>query len=904
METEKLQKIEEIYHAALELPSAARAEFLRRACGENSDLLGEVESLIACDEEVSAQFLEIPPASLVAELLSENEENNLLGKSVGHYKIKKLLGRGGMGEVYLAEDTKLDRRVALKFLPPKFVQNKDRMNRFIREAKAASALNHPNIITIHEINEFDGTHFIATEFIDGQTLSEFLKNNPLCLETALDIAVQIASALDEAHTAGIVHRDIKPDNVMIRANGLVKILDFGIAKLSEGKGKKEKSKKEEPELIGVSPPHLSGSLASHPTSFGTIIGTADYMSPEQARGARVDTRTDIFSFGVMFYEMLSGKLPFAGARGSAEIIAAIISAEPRALGHTEAAPEIEKIITKCLRKNRDERYQTIKDVLIDLREARRNLPERERRAVFPTDAGDPATQRREAAPTTEIVLARWLSKKLFAVSLLVLLVSSVAFFADRYFNQNRRIESIAVMPFVNASGNNDVEYLSDGMTEMLISNLSNIPNLSIKARSTVFTYKGRETTPGRIGAELNVDAVLLGRLVLRGDELKLNLELVDAASQSVLWSENYDRKMNDLAALQIEIANDVSEKLRLKLSAAQQKQVAKIYTTDAEAQQMYLKGRFYWNKRNIKDFALAIGYFKQAVKKDPNYALAYSGLADTYALMPLYGNFRPRQYMPQAKEAALKALELDENLAEAHASLGRILNSYDYDWTGAEREFKRAIALNPNYPTAHQWYAEFLAFGGMPDEALEEISKALELDPFSLTINRIKGNVLSFAGRHDEAIAQLNKTAEMYPENALVRFNLGDAFVSKAMRSEAVAQYLIAFRLDGKPAAELQRFEDVYQNNGWEGFWREYLEDLLKQRKILLEKDENAYFNNESLALAYAATKDRESALEFLNKAYEERAPELITLKMTAFYDFLDDDARYRKLVANIGLPE
>jgi adenylate cyclase len=362
--------------------------------------------------------------------------------------------------------------------------------------------------------------------------------------------------------------------------------------------------------------------------------------------------------------------------------------------------------------------------------------------------------------------------------------------------------------------------------------------------------------------------------------------------------------MKDLALLQREVAGDVSNKLHLKLTTAEQRQITKTYTTDSEAHQLYLRGRFHWNKRNIRDFKRAVAYFEQAVEKDPNYALAYAGLADTYALMPLYGGLRPKDFMLLAKRSAVKALEVDENLAEAHASLGRLLNSYDFDWPGAEREFVRAIELNPNYPTVHQWYAEFLAFSGRHDEALREISRALELDPLSLVINRMKGNILSFAGRQDEALAQLNKTADLYPENALVRYNLGDIFTLKGMRREAVEQYLIAFKLDGQSTTEVQKFRDAFQRNGWPGFWSEYLKTLLESQKTALEKDKNAYFKNESLAFAYAANKDKDKALEYLNRAFEDRDPDLITIRMSPVYDFLADDPRFKELLKKIGLPE
>lgn len=895
MDAERLKRTEEIFHAAMDVLPAELPSFLSKICDDDDDLRREVESLLAVNR-TSNNIFDSYPELLAAEMFSQKENSaNFVGKEISHYKIKCLLGIGGMGEVFLAEDLKLNRPVALKCLPPEFAEDKDRMSRFIREAKTASALNHPNIITIYEINEFEGTHFIATEYIDGKTLKEYTKSKPLSLNSALEIAVQIASALDEAHSAGIIHRDVKPDNVMIRPNGLVKVLDFGIAKFVEKKSKTD----------------VEDLMESSNTNPGLILGTANYMSPEQAKGKDIDARTDIFSFGVVVYEMLAGKLPFEGD-SPLEIIGAVLHKEAAPLETHEIPSEITNTIGKCLKKNRDERYQTIKDVLFDLIDANPDSVARNTQPMlYSSEKNTPNTERLQAATgneightTTEIISRKQALKKLSATFLAILLFLVVGFFGFRFFSTEKQIKSIAVMPFVNESGNLDVEYLSDGMTENLIRRLSNIPQLSIKARSTVFTYKGKPTTAKKIGEELNVDAVLFGRLIRRGDDLKIDLELVDTSTQDVLWSENYERKMNQFAALESEIAINVSDNLRLKLTQADHVLVAKTYTTNSEAQQLYLKGRFHWNKRNKEDFEKAIQYFKQATEKDSYYALAYAGLANTYALMPLYGNFRPNEYKPLAKQSALKALALDANLAEAHASLGYIINTYDFDWEAAEREYKTAIKLNPNYATARQWYAEHLAFKGKSNESLVEITKALELDPFSVVINRMKGNILGFAGKHDEAIAQLKKTIELYPENSFVRFNLGEAYAAKGMYSDAIAQYLIALKLDGQKTEELQKFETAFKNNGWKGFWIEYLENLEKQRKTLLETNQTAYFNSESLAYAYAATGNKEKALEYLSKSYEEHDPNLVTIKTSEVYAFLHDDPRFKELIKKIGLPE
>lgn len=922
MDPERLKKVEAIFHAALDLEPAPRAAFLDDACGDDIKIRAEVESLLAFDE-TRDDFLNEPPLSLAAELFSNGvKQKPMIGRTIGHYTIESLLGVGGMGEVYLAEDARLGRKVALKLLPEEFVDDKDRLSRFVLEAKAISALNHPNIITIHEIGEADGTHFIATEFINGKTLKELLTLSRVDLRTSIDIAIQIASALDEAHSAGIIHRDIKPDNIMIRPSGLVKILDFGIAKLTES----------------AADPFVSASskaVKRGDTQPGVIVGTADYMSPEQAKGGRVDTRSDIFSFGSVMYEMISGKKAFAG-ENAIETIGLILKkdAAPLEIVAAEVPPVVASIVDRCLLKNIDDRYQSINDVLTDLKSVRRRLdldevgtdlatdprrsvtdPSRSKTADGSIRTIDTSTARLAGVPDEDNTAVRGRSQTSTSVHFIrrhVLMVAAVVFglaavggILGYYFiSESEQIRSIAVMPFVNQSGDANVDYLSDGLTDNLISSLSMIPKLSVKARSTVFTYKGKENLPKRIGEELNVEAVLMGNLAKSGDDLKISLELVNAATQDVLWSASYSRKMNDLVTLQREIARDVSARLRPQLSSEVQKSVAKNYTSNAEAQQLYLKGRFHWNKRTIKSIERAAGYFKQAIGTDSEFALAHAGLADALALMPLYDNLRPSEYKPLAKQSALRALELDPNLAEAHASLGYIINTYEFDWGSAEREYKNAIRLNPNYATAHQWYAEFLACMGRNDEALSEISTALELDPLSLVINRMMGNILGFAGRPDEALAQLKRTVDLYPESPRVRYNLGDAFATLKMYPEAVEQYLAAFELDGKNEQMIGEYRSAFVKKGWDGFWDHHLKTVLSNRQTALDRDPKAYVANANIAFAYAAANDADRAIEFLNKAYEEREPDILTIKSTDAYRFLHGDQRFKDLLRKIGLPE
>jgi len=495
--------------------------------------------------------------------------------------------------------------------------------------------------------------------------------------------------------------------------------------------------------------------------------------------------------------------------------------------------------------------------------------------------------------------------KPLAALVVAVLVLIGGFFGYRYFASAKQIESIAVMPFVNESENADVEYLSDGMTETLISSLSNIPNLSVKARSTVFYYKGKEASPKMIGDELKVQAVLLGRVSQRGDDLKLSLELVNTETQDVIWSEQYNRKQSDLVSLQSEIAKTVSDKLRSKLSATDQERVSKTNTTSSEAQQLYLKGRFHWNKRTTEDFQKAREYFQQAIAADPNFALAYAGIADTLALMPYYGAFRPSEYMPLAKQAAQKALEIDPNLAEAHASLGQILTNVEYDLTGAEKELNRAIELDPKYSWAYLWLSEVYYYQGKGDQALAEINKAIELDPLSLIINNNKGRILEFRGKSDEAIAQFKKTIELFPDAQGPRNNLADIYEAKGMYSEAVEQRLIQLKLQfGVTPENIKDLQLAFENNGYKGFVQKQIDIQLDSQRTNFEKDKSAYLPAFRIAVDYARLGDKDKAFEYLNKAYDQREPQIAELKIRLPLSSLRDDPRFKELVRKIGFPE
>ncbi|MGI8640309.1 MAG: protein kinase domain-containing protein [Pyrinomonadaceae bacterium] len=809
------------------------------------------------------------------------------GTHLGRYKIVSKIGAGGMGEVYLAEDTKLERKTALKILPEDLAKDADRMQRFVREAKSASALNHPNIITIYEIGEADNKHFIAAEYIEGETLHSRLKTQPLNIKAALDIAIQVASALDAAHRAGIIHRDIKPENVMIRPDGFVKLLDFGIAKLTEKQG----------EINSDS--EAATAIKAH-TTPGMIIGTANYMSPEQARGKEIDVRSDIFSFGVMLYQMLAGKLPFEG-ENALEMIGAILKDEPKPLD-SDVPTEITKIIGKCLRKDRDERYQTIKDVLIDLKDVKQDLEfQNKLERTNSPDKEEPKTQILPATTVDETnqtatnqTAASHPTKKYLAIALAILLISAIGFFGYRSFAPNKQIESIAVMPFVNESGNADVEYLSDGMTEMLISSLSNLPNLNVKPRSSVFRYKGKETDPQTIGKELNVQAILNGRVVQRGQDISLFVELIDISLDKVIWSQQYNRKQSDLVTLQTEIARDVSSKLKSKLSGADVAKVEKTYTTNPEAYQLYLKGNFYRTKYTEEGYKKGVEYYQQAIALDPNYALAYSGIAYAYITSSEW-YLPPNVAMPKTKAAALKALELDNTLAEPYAHLGNVAFFYEYDWAETERLLKRAIELNPNYSNAHHFYGFYLIGMGRKDEAIKEMKLAQSLEPLDLQNNSSLAYIYLFAGRYDDSIAQSRKTIEIDQNFWQAHLILGLAYERKKQFPEAIAALEKAHSLDDNPWI-----------TGYLGYVYAAAVKKEEARKLIGELKEFSkqhFLSALYIAYIYAGLNEKDQAFEWLDKAYEQHSG-LALVNVETTFDNLRPDPRYKDLLKRMNLPE
>jgi len=832
------------------------------------------------------------------------------GIKLGRYEIRAKIGEGGMGEVYLAQDTKLDRKVALKILPAEVAAHPDRMRRFVQEAKTASALNHPGIITIYEIEQIDSVNLIATEFIDGDTLRESVKNGPLKLGEVLEVAIQTASALAAAHAAGIVHRDIKPENIMLRRDGIVKVLDFGLAKLAE-------------RLPADSVDTEAKTKGLVQTEPGVVMGTVAYMSPEQARGLAVDARTDIFSLGVAIYEMVTGKAPFGGATRS-DLIVALLERDPPPLARftPEAPAELERLVMKTLAKDRDERYQTAKDLLIDLKRLKQKLdvaaeierssaPEvkgaggesqpahaLERVSTAPGAAAQTALVDPRATSSAEYVVSGIKQHKLAAAIALLALVIGVI--AVSYYlharNTEVAIESIAVLPFVNQNHDPDSEYLSDGVTESIINSLTQLPTLKVMARSAVFRYKGKEADPMAAGKELGVRAVLTGRIMQRGDSLTISTELLDVRDNKQLWGEQYERKVSDLMSLQRDIAGQIANNLRLKISGEEHNRMMKHYTENPEAYQLYLKGRYFWSKFTEDGLKKSIEYFDQAIGKDPNYAQAYAGIAVAYNV--LGNNYQnPGEAAVKSRAAAARALELDDSLVEGHEALAAIKIFYDWDWPGAERELKRAIELNPNYANPHTLYCTYLRSMGRLDEGIAEAKRAVELDPLSQIANGNLGRTYNFARQHDQAIAQARRALELDQNSFPALRNLVVAHALMGKYPEAAAEGNTMLRLFGRDQTDLSLLGWTYARSGQQSEARKLIAELKEQAK-------KSYVFPSYLAYIHIALGEKDEALALLEKAYEERDSNMIDLKVDPIYDPLRSDPRFVELLRRMNLPQ
>ena len=802
----------------------------------------------------------------------------MIGETVTHYRLIEKIGEGGMGVVYRAEDTRLGRQVAVKFLSSKLSQDPIAIERFQREARAASALNHPNICALYDVGQHGDLPFLVMEMLDGRTLRKLIDGTPLPMETVLDMAVQIADALDAAHRLGIVHRDIKTANIFVTERGQIKVVDFGLAKLVQPDSG--------PLLLTETG---DTKLAPQATEMGQTLGTLSSMSPEQARGDEIDGRSDLFSMGVVLYEMATGREPFAGTT-SVRLLESILhyAPDPPSRLNPRVPPDFDHIVTRALEKDRDMRYQSAAEVRADLRRLRRDSDSR------PTVATSASTSRASAVTQAALETGAQPSRRSWifgAIAVLVLAVGGYA--AWRYVGAAATgIDSIAVLPFAAANQSGDTEYLTDGITESLINGLAQLPDLRVSARSVVFKHKNKDIDPQQVGRELNVRAVVTGRVSLRGGQLVIQAELMNVDTGAQLWGDQYSRPQSDLLAVQDDIATEILNKIRPRLSGEAKEKATRRHTEDSAAYQLYLQGRFHWNKGTTAGYRNAIEYFQRASERDPKYALAYAGLADSYLL--LGSTFV--ESLTEAKAAAERAQTLDPTLAEAHVALGQIKLWLDWQWPEAEREFKQGLALNPSSALAHNQYAGYLATLGRLPDAIAEVQRALDLDPLSVIVNTDLGWYLLFSERHAEAIAQFRKALDLDANAVSAHRGLGVALSENGRHDDAVGEFARALALSENSPVVMGHLGAAHARAGRKTEAQKVLSDLQRV-------SDRQYVPSSSVAMVYAALGDRAAALDRLEKAYDEHDFSLAQLAVAPWFKDLRSEPRFQALVAKIGIP-
>ncbi|HUN64940.1 MAG TPA: protein kinase [Bacteroidota bacterium] len=793
----------------------------------------------------------------------------MIGRTVSHYEILEKLGEGGMGVVYKARDTRLDRIVALKFLPERLNASEADKARFVQEAKAAANLNHPNVCTVYRIDEHDGQQFIEMEYVDGETLRRKIPQRKT--DEALAYAVQIGEALQEAHAKGIVHRDIKAENIMVNAKNQIKVMDFGLAK-------------------------VKGSLML--TKASSTVGTLGYMAPEQIQGGDVDARSDIFSFGVVLFEMLSGKLPFRGEHDAAMMYSIVNEPPDSVLKYRpDLSPEIDRIIARAIEKDPEDRYQSAADMVSELRRIQKQTARVSRTMIAalpaPSQAAAAAPDTAPPQPAKPPGFRKW-----WIVAAAIALLSAGGFFSYKYFFTGASaLDSLAVLPLVNASADPSIEYLSDGITESIINSMTRIRELRVIPRSTVFRFKGNDADPQDVGTKLNVKAVLAGRMIQHGDELEIQVDLIDVRHQSQIWGDRFQRKLTDVFSLQEEIVGKVSRELKLTLTGETERAVNKRFTASPEAYKLYLQGTYFLGKRRGPELLKAEEFFRQAIETDPDYALAYVGSADCYLIMPQYAGLFPREIYPKAEAAARKALELDNSLGEAHNDLA-FLKQNDFDWKGAEVEYQTAISLTPNYPTVYHWYSIFLGRLGRYDEAYAAIQKAADLDPLSPVI-LLNVAIQKYRVKHDlpGALAGFQKVIDLDAGFGAAYAQRGYALCMEGKLNEALPDLEKGVELSVRSAENLASLSYCLAKLGRTAEARKILDELLGN---YAKGNGSAYH----IAKVYLGLGETDKAFEWLNRDLVDRSGWVSNLTFDPVWEHYLNDPRAVAIFTKMNWPK
>jgi serine/threonine protein kinase/tetratricopeptide (TPR) repeat protein len=790
----------------------------------------------------------------------------MIGQTLGHYRILEEVGAGGMGVVYRARDEQLERDVALKVLPPGTLGDDSARRNFRKEALALAKLNHPNIETVFEFGSQDGTDFLVLEYLPGRTLAQMLASGPLGEKEVIAIGMQIAAALEEAHERGIIHRDLKPANIALTTRGQAKVLDFGLAKWL----------------------HADDEVTANITSdSGGVPGTCPYLSPEQIRGETVDARSDIHAIGAVLYEMATGQRAFPGELFS-QVLDAIVHQQPvpPRVRNPKISVELDRIICKCLDKEPDHRYQSAKELLADLR----RLAASSSQNVVPASLRSTFRIRKKVFAYVLVGIGAALA---VAIALTALNIHGLR---DDLFGRNRptQIRSIAVLPLANVSGDPQEDYFADGVTDELITELAQVGGLRVISRTSVMAYKGAKKPLPQIARELDVDAVVEGSVQRSGDKVRINAELIQASNDRLLWGKSYERDLSDILTLQSAIAKAIVDEIEVTVTPQEKVRLVRSQSVNPGAHEAYLAGRFYGNKRTAEGVTKGIAYFEQAIAKDPKYALAYAGLADSYHALPEFTSMPIEEAFPKARTAAMKALELDDSLAEPHSALASVIEDYDWDWAGAEQEYKRAIELNPGLSGVRASYSNLLLELGRLPEALSQAKIAQQIDPLSVSANDNLAGVLYYSGDYDGSISRCRKTLELDPTSHQAHRHLGQAYTQKKQYAEAITELKEAIELSHGSSEALAELGYVYGVSGE----KNDAERILQQ----LAQPADGHVSHYRLAIVHMGLGENDKALGSLEQAVKERAPGVVHLKVSPVFSELRSTKRFQKLLSDMGL--